>query len=284
MLMALPIILIMWKKGYFEGILLGQIIFFIATLTYTVQGTYGPQGWVALYYDGFLTTHPEYAIRWVLPTIALGLSGIFNVDHPWITWLIILSATWWLALCLFQQFLHRIGYTRRMSTIGAVLPLLTFSVAFRLFVPPDAFYFLMVIGFLWSIYAWRHLQNPKWLLVIPLIVIAAVGISFPVPPGGGWMTRLSTLPMDVVELLAAGSIYAIFLYITLRYHRDRIPPFVRMASWTIPLYVLVFAIASDWDRWWIMAAPLWVPLVLIGLNIVFNTVVHTKSQNQIESV
>lgn len=263
-LLALPILLlIMWRK-YFAGMLIGQAVFVVAFFSYVYQAELGGQGWIANY-----PIREAYVVRWMLPTFVQWLAGIVNVE-AWLVWLFLSSAIWWLGLCLFQQILSRIGFCDKLSTLGAILPMLTFASAYgggRLLMSADGLNWLVVLGIAWATYRITKYKELKWWGLLPLLMGLALVVSFPVPTGAGWHTRLDYFFWnDPVELLAGGGVYWLFIGLALLKYRNQIPDFVKLNRGYLILIGLVMVVATDWDRWFVLSGFLWVPLVLISLK------------------
>lgn len=259
LLCSAPIILLMLWKRYYAGLVIGNIVFVFVYTSYQVQAMLGPAGWVALY-----PINESYVVRWMLPTVVFTLSALSGV-RVWVVWLLMSGALWWLVLCLFHRLLVHIGFNQTYALIGSLLPLLTFASAYhqRHMMNADALLFLIVLGTTWTYYKWRHDHKPRGLLLIPLLVVLAAVVSFPVPLD---KPRILYLPADVFELLASGGVYWIFMGVALFRYREQIPNFVRVNRIFLLVVGVVMVIAVDWDRWFVLSAFLWVPLVLVALQ------------------
>ena len=87
-ILATPAVLIMWKRRYYEGLLIAQVLFLFMVAAYLRQALTGPVGWIANF-----ETLPRYAVRWVIPMGVRWWATLLGTT-PWMVWLFFSTFFW----------------------------------------------------------------------------------------------------------------------------------------------------------------------------------------------
>lgn len=273
LIVGVPLLIIFYKKGYYEGMIIAQVLMLYFFQWYFIQARTGGNGWVSQY-DEIIETRPEYSIRWVLPTFIYWLTDLLKINHTWLTWLFISCTLWFLGLVFFNRLLQNIGFNRKYALIGTLIPLATYGFVNRILITPDCLNFLIVMGMMWATYQLRYYNSKRLLFLLPVVILLASLIEFPIPPLGGWSNRITYLAQDFTELIISLGVWGVFIGVTLtsKNLRSKLPDFSKMSFYFLPFYILVFAVAVDWDRWFVLASFIWVPIALIGIKKVWEEI------------
>lgn len=235
-------------------IILGAVIG-VGWASYFLQMTSGGIGWI---YTG------QYPERALLTESFITLAFLTGIAR----WRLIWGANvfiWFLALLLFREYLVDMGVKRGFVVLGSILPLFNIGVVTVGYTNIDSLLFFIVVSW------FTILQRQKgWKGMLPmtigLSVMTVLVICPPVPAGNTmfnpiylefmlkkfFMTASVFLPLSIVGMYKAPR----------RLHKNLL---------LIPVYAVVFFIAVDWFRWWIMLSPIWVLYCFNNLKAFYKT-------------
>ena len=220
------------REWVVEALLLLGVVVGVSWSNYLKASLIGGYGWL-------WNWTPQYASRWIMYGFVAWLGD-------WRLWWALMVGLWWGTLLVFRYFLQRMDVPRPWDLVGAMLPMLTYAIMHMGFMGLDALLFLTTV--LWFLV----FRDKRWIMVaVPLSVLALLLVA-PVPANRGWQ------PRDLLNMLKTLHVFAVLalLGITRMTRKQQ-----RNLILLLP-FIVVACIAVDWYRWALMAAPLWVPLVL----------------------
>lgn len=245
------------KARWFGRFLVWGYAVFLAGL---LQLNVKKEVWI-INYGAAIEGHPNYALRWIYPFLV----SLIPLPPVYGLWLVS-SLFWFLSAFLFYAYLKHLQFSDNTATLGAVIPILNFATIITGFYTPDGLNFCLVLGVFLIMHKCRNrpLRRRKDTarLFLCLAPLGAVWIftSYPIPIS-------HTQPLLFLgRVILAFGVWVPFLLAGLVSKENKGGRLNLVLALVFPL---VCWLATDWDRWIVLAAPLWVPLALRGIEKVF---------------
>lgn len=259
---AIPLSLICYRKRFLEGVIIWNVIFVIGLFQWVVQ-YFSWYGWISL--------------RLIYPTL-MRLLPI----NPLLSLWIINAIFWWIGCSLFYSFLRDVikyyyketltepdsektpdlislRINRYEALFGVIIPLISLGTVFSGFSHVDGLNWIIIVSVFYCIYQYLNVKKPLWLFPLPFLGVLAYLNEYPLP-----VIVRSLVPYDVLFAIT------VFLwqipFIVLGLQKKPRPWVLKRSLYFIPFYILVSVIATDWWRWVVFAAPITVPIILLGMR------------------